>query len=76
MGPEFQGLGRALMCFGVVFAGMGLVLVMAPKVPWLGRLPGDLLIERNHVTFYFPVTSCLVASLVLSLLWWCFSRLR
>ena len=76
MGPELQGLARALIFFGVVLAGFGIVLLLAPKIPWIGRLPGDILVTRPHFTFYFPLTSCLVASLLLSLALWLFSRLR
>jgi hypothetical protein len=76
MSLELQGLGRALILLGVMLAGAGLVLLMAPRVPWIGRLPGDILIERQRFTFYFPLASCLVASILLSLAWWLFSRLR
>lgn len=76
MGPEFQGLARVLIFFGVILAGFGLVLLLAPKIPWIGRLPGDLLIERGRFTFYFPLASCLLASVLLSLALWLFGRLR
>jgi hypothetical protein len=74
MGPELQGLARALIFVGVILAGCGLVLLLAPKIPWIGRLPGDILIERNRFTFYFPLASCLAASLLLSLALWLFAR--
>lgn len=71
-----QGLARALIFFGVILAGGGLVLLLAPKIPWIGRLPGDILVERERFTFYFPLTSCLVASVALSLALWLIGRLR
>ncbi len=67
-GPGVQAVGRALIFLGVLLAGAGLVLLVAPKLPWIGRLPGDVVIERPHVSFYFPFTSCLLASVLLSLL--------
>jgi hypothetical protein len=76
MGPELHGLARALIFFGVILAGFGIVLLLAPKIPWIGRLPGDILITRPPFTFYFPLASCLVASLLVSLAWWLFSRLK
>lgn len=76
MGPDLQGLARALIFFGVVLAGCGVILLLAPKVPWLGRLPGDILIERERFSFYFPFATCLAASLLLSLAFWLFGRLR
>ena len=74
--PELQPLARALIFFGVVLVGFGVVLLLAPKMPWVGRLPGDILIQRDRFTFYFPLASCLLASLVLSLLWWLIGRFR
>ena len=76
MSADFQGLGRALMIFGAFFILAGLLLLVAPKVPWVGRLPGDILIQRDHFTFYFPLTSCLLASLVLGLVMWIIGRFR
>ena len=76
MGTEWQGLGRALILFGVILAGLGVALLVAPKIPWIGRLPGDIMIERNRFTFYFPLASCLVASVVLSLIMWLMGRFR
>ena len=76
MGAEWQGLGRALIFFSVILAGLGVALLVAPKIPWIGRLPGDIVIERHRFMFYFPVASCLVASLVLSLVMWLVGRFR
>ena len=76
MSPDLQPLGRALILIGVILTGFGLVLLLTPKVPWLGRLPGDILIQREHVSFYFPLTSCLIASLLLSLLLWLAGRFK
>ena len=76
MGTEWQGMGRALIFFGVILAGLGVALLVAPKMPWIGRLPGDIMIERNRFTFYFPLASCLVASVVLSVIMWLMGRFR
>ena len=76
MSPDLQGVARALMFFGVILVGGGLVLLLAPRIPWIGRLPGDLFIERNHVTCYFPFASCLAASALLTLAFWLWGRLR
>ena len=62
------GLGRVLVAAGLVLVGLGFVLVLAGRVPWLGRLPGDLSFPRGGVTVYFPVVTCLVVSLLLTLL--------
>lgn len=64
-------LGRLLIVFGLLIAGVGLVLVLGARLPWLGRLPGDIHIQRGNWTFYFPLATSLLLSLVLTLiLYW------
>ena len=67
-------LGRALMIVGAVVFAIGAVLMVANRLPWLGRLPGDIVVERGPVSFYFPLATCLVVSIVLNLLFWLFRR--
>ena len=76
MPPELPSLGRILLVVGAIIAGFGLVLLLSPKLPWLGRLPGDILIRRERFSFYFPLASCLLASLILSLVLWLVGRFR
>ncbi|HJR03688.1 MAG TPA: DUF2905 domain-containing protein [Methylomirabilota bacterium] len=67
-----------LLVFGGMMVLLGLVLLVAGhfsgKVPWLGRLPGDVYIERGSWTFYFPLATCLIVSVVLTLLFSLFGR--
>jgi hypothetical protein len=58
------GFGWMLLVLGLVIAGVGLVWILAPSIPWLGRLPGDIRIERENVRFYFPLVTCLLLSLI------------
>ena len=67
-------LGKTLIVFGIVLAAAGALLIAANKVPWLGRLPGDILIQRKDVTFYFPLATSIAVSIILSLLFWLWSR--
>ena len=67
---ENSGFGRMLVIGGLVIAGIGLIWVLAPNLPRLGRLPGDILIERQNSRFYFPIVTCIVISVVLSLVIW------
>ncbi|HZP35642.1 MAG TPA: DUF2905 domain-containing protein [Methylomirabilota bacterium] len=73
-----RDLGKILLGFGAVMICLGLILLAAGnlsgKVPWLGRLPGDIHIQRGNWSFYFPLTTCLIISLVLSVLLWLFGR--
>ena len=64
------GFGWALVAVGGLLVLAGLVWVLAPQLPRLGRLPGDVVIERENSRFYFPIVSCIVVSLVLSALGW------
>jgi hypothetical protein len=64
----FNDLGKWLIVFGVILVILGAAFILAGKVPWLGRLPGDIYIQRRNVTFYFPLTTSILLSVVLSLL--------
>lgn len=68
-------LARVLILVGLVALGFGLLLHALPGLP-LGRLPGDIRIDRGGLRIYLPITSCLLVSLVLSGLAWLFTRLR
>lgn len=70
------GLGRMLLVFGAVIAALGLLLVLSDRFPGLriGRLPGDISVERGNFRFYFPLATSIVVSVVLTLLFWIFGR--
>ena len=71
-------LGKIFLTFGLVMVILGAVLLAAGtlsgKVPWLGRLPGDIHVERGNWTFYFPLATCIVISIVLTLIFSLFGR--
>jgi hypothetical protein len=71
-----ESLGRPLILLGVVLVAVGLLLQLGPQLPLLGRLPGDLRIERPGFRLYLPLTTSLLLSLVLSALLWLLGRLR
>jgi hypothetical protein len=66
--------GKTLILFGILLVALGLLFSLGSKVPWLGRLPGDIYIHRGNFTFYFPLTICILVSLVLSLVLYLFRR--
>jgi len=72
------GLGKILLGVGLVMVLLGgfllLVSNFSGKVPWLGRMPGDIYIERGSWRFYFPLTTSIVLSVALTVLFWLFSR--
>ena len=67
-------IGRMLVVFGLLIALVGVVLMLVGRVPWLGRLPGDIHIQRGGWTFYFPLATSLLLSLVLTLILWILGR--
>jgi hypothetical protein len=70
-------LGRTLLLFGGLLAFAGALLYFSGKLPWrLGRLPGDIVHRGEHTTFYFPIATCLLLSLAVSLLFWLISHFR
>ena len=69
-----QDFGKLLFFVGLVLALAGLLITTVGKIPWIGRLPGDVLIQRRNFTFYFPLTTSVLVSIILTLLLWHLSR--
>jgi hypothetical protein len=67
-------LGKFVVVVGVIITLVGLVMWSGFAPKWLGRLPGDIRIERGHSAFYFPIVTCIILSIVLSLLLSIFRR--
>ncbi len=69
-----NALGRMLIFLGAVLIVVGLFFVFAPKIPFIGRLPGDIYVKRDNFTFYFPVTTSIIISVILTLIFWLFRK--
>jgi Protein of unknown function (DUF2905) len=69
-----SGLGKILIVSGCLMALLGVFLVISDKIPWLGKLPGDIFIKRENFSFYFPLTTCILISLLFSLLVFLFRK--
>ena len=67
-------MGKFVAIIGVVIALVGLMMWGGFMPKWLGRLPGDIRIEREHTAFYFPIVTCIILSILLSLLFSIFRR--
>lgn len=67
-------LGKLLIVFGLLIALTGVVLLLVGRVPWIGRLPGDIYVQRGNWTFYFPLATSLLLSVVLTLILWLIGR--
>ena len=68
------GFGKGLIFLGVILIVLGIILSVGGKIPWLGQLPGDIYVKRENFTLYFPVTTCLLLSLLLTLVLYIFRR--
>ncbi|MCD6255231.1 MAG: DUF2905 domain-containing protein [Deltaproteobacteria bacterium] len=64
----FSEMGKLLIIVGILFVAIGLLLTFAPNIPYLGRLPGDISIKRGNFHFYFPIVTCLLLSIIITIL--------
>ena len=70
-----MGIGRIFITLGAIFMGVGLLFTLAGRLPLkLGRLPGDIYLQGRHSSFFFPLTTCILISAVLSLAMWLLRR--
>jgi hypothetical protein len=66
--------GRFLIIIGAILVLVGVVLWLSPKIPWLGHLPGDIVIKREKFSFYFPLGTCILISIILTLILYLFRK--
>ena len=67
-------IGKFLILLGLIIAAIGGLLLFSEKIPWIGRLPGDIMIQRRNFTFYFPVVTSILLSVILTLIFWLIGR--
>lgn len=67
-------MGKSLVIIGIIIVIIGLVFMVAPKIPFLGKLPGDIYIKRDNFTFYFPLATSIIVSIILSVIFYLFRR--
>ena len=63
-----NSMAKILIITGLLIALFGVIILVAQKIPWFGKLPGDVCIKRDNFTIYFPVTTCILLSIVVSLI--------
>jgi hypothetical protein len=69
-----QDFGKLLFIVGLAIALVGILIIFAGKIPWIGRLPGDILVRRDNFTFYFPITTSVLVSILLTFILWLLSK--
>ncbi|MEN6620418.1 MAG: DUF2905 domain-containing protein [Smithella sp.] len=67
-------LGRVLIMMGIILIIVGLAFLFADKIPFLGKLPGDIYIKRERFTVYFPIATSLIISIILTIIFWLFKK--
>jgi Protein of unknown function (DUF2905) len=68
------GIGKTLIFLGLLLVVVGVIFSLAGKLPWLGHLPGDISLQRERYSFYFPITTCILVSIIVSLVLYFFRR--
>lgn len=66
--------GKILILVGSILVLLGVVFLFADKIPYIGRLPGDILIKKERFSFYFPITTSIIISIILTILFSIFRR--
>jgi uncharacterized membrane protein YkgB len=67
-------LGKMLILLGVLIIVIGFLLLVGEKIPWIGKLPGDIIIRKEKFSFYFPITTSIIISVLLTLFFWIFRK--
>jgi hypothetical protein len=65
---DFSGFGKMLFIIGLVIAGMGCLILLAGKIPWIGRLPGDFYYKGKNFSFYFPLATSIIVSIIITVI--------
>ncbi|MCF6155578.1 MAG: DUF2905 domain-containing protein [Candidatus Brocadia sp.] len=71
---ELSAFGKILIGLGILMIIIGGLFVVGGKIPFLGRLPGDIVVQKKNFSFYFPITTCIIISIIFSLIMWLLSR--
>lgn len=72
--PDLTNLGKLLIIIGIIITFIGICFAFSGKIPWIGRLPGDFFWRGKNTSFYFPVTTSILISILLSVIMWFINR--
>ena len=76
MQDQFHSIGKLLIVLGIVIVVIGILLTQSDKIPFIGKLPGDIFIRKGNFTFYFPIVTSVVISIILTLLFYLINKFR
>jgi len=67
---EFGSFGKLLIIFGVILIIIGGLFLIGNKIPFIGKFPGDIAVQKKNFRFYFPITTCIIISIILTFIMW------
>jgi len=70
MADDIHYIGKFLIILGIVITAVGSLLLLPGKISWLGRLPGDIILQKKNFTFYFPLATSILLSILLTFIFW------
>lgn len=76
MSDSISSLGKVLIIVGIVIVIIGIIFSFSGKIPFVGKMPGDILIRKGNFTFYFPIVTSIVLSILLTLIFWLINKFR
>jgi len=65
---DLSSLAKVIILVGLLVTATGILFLFSEKMPWFGRLPGDIYIQKENFNFYFPITTCVIISVLLSII--------
>ncbi|HXX53258.1 MAG TPA: DUF2905 domain-containing protein [Thermodesulfovibrionales bacterium] len=74
MSEGIQQVGKFLIIAGIAIAAVGGLLLLSGKIPWFGKLPGDIVFQKKNFTFYFPLATSILLSIIITLIFWLIGR--
>jgi hypothetical protein len=74
MNEGVQHIGKFLIITGVIIAAVGALFLLSGKIPLLGKLPGDIVIQKKNFTFYFPLATSILLSIIITFIFWLLGR--
>ncbi len=70
----FNLIGKILIIFGLIIIAVGILSIFAGKISWFGKLPGDICLQKKNFSFYFPISTCILLSIVITFIIWLFGK--
>ena len=74
MADGIQYIGKFLIILGMIIITVGGLFLLSGKISWLGKLPGDIIVQKKNFTFYFPLATSIILSILVTVIFWLFGK--